>query len=91
MAINLEEVVYIIGGSLKIEGEAGNLVQVKLMDPTGDMCIVNQRETCGSGKTEVEAKNNLAELMRGNVLTYEVPAMWKTGTECLRIPPTLTI
>ena len=90
MAINLEEVAYIIGGILKTECKAGNQFQVELVDPTGDICFVNGREVRGHGKTEEEAKKNLAEMMRGKELAYDIPIMWKTATESLRIPPTLT-
>lgn len=89
MAINLEEVAYIIGGILKTECKDKDQFQAKLLDQTGDTCSINGKETCGSGKTEREAKDNLAELMRGNVLDYDVPIMWKSATMSLRIPPTL--
>jgi hypothetical protein len=98
--MTLEEVVYQINGKIKVEeleAENGKLHTITLLDNTGEAAVVNfclgdhrpQTEASVTGKTLDEARQKLAELLRGNILLHDFPVMWKTHTTSLRIPKTL--
>lgn|SRR3989338_1153798 len=97
--ITLEEVVYQIGGKLRIEQFSGadSHWAAILMDQCNEICEVdpvgsdNKHLTACTGKTEDEARQKLSEKIAGKVISYEIPGpMWHRTTCYLRIPLTLT-
>lgn len=92
--MTLVEVAYIINGSVDVQ-KLNGVFHATLNDTTHDPCVAEikgsgeNESTIGVGKTEDEAKENLAAMMRGKTIIYYIPIMYKVSAERLRIPETL--
>lgn len=104
MAITLEEIAYIINGSLRVEdvstGTAMERFRAALYDAIADPVMVDvpskapdrrfdKCEAKGTGPTPELAKQELVHLLRGRIISYEIPVMWTSSTTHLAVPPTL--
>ena len=93
--MTLEELVYQVDGELKVEETEGALT-LSLLDKIRDDCVVRfrderkQTEARSRGETLEEARQNLVELLKGNLLIHSWPVMWKSYDDILRVPETLT-
>lgn len=100
--MTLDEVVYQIEGKLEVVRDINPVMdcEVLLKDKISELTMVvvvkdglvkETLEARATGVTEEEAKCNLVQLLRGNILRYDVPVMWTSSTVSLRIPPTLVV
>lgn len=108
--MTLEELVYQIDGELKVEktefADREENVKVSLLDNIRDVAVIRFRDrpntdACATGRTLEEARQNLVNLVKGNVLVHSWPVlqffqtqffklpMWKSAEATLRIPETL--
>ena len=101
--MTLEEVAYQIDGELRVEriedGEGGVLFKLVLFDNANEVAVIQFRgdqtspkdvEAVATGNTIFEARKNLVNLLRGNILRHDWPIMWTTSTLSIRIPKTLS-
>lgn len=98
----LDEVVYQIEGRLEVsevaeKGGKRAVIQVMLLDNTGTPAAIYftkenkvQVDAMATGRTLEEARQKLADIMKGNLLLHDRPIGGKAITETLRIPHTLT-
>lgn len=101
--MDLGDVLYCLGGGqnepkLTVEPtNNGDEHEAVLYDVIHDACTVRYPEGDARQHGEAAAKGNgvrgaldaLVAVLAGSFLSYDVPVMWKSTTERLRIPPTL--